>query len=194
MDSKGLINSRLQAHIDMIGAFAADEGLKEAVAKAAEVIEKSFRAGGRVYFCGNGGSAADAQHLAAEFSGKFYIDRDGLPAEALHCNTSYMTAVANDYSYDIVYARMMKGMGRKGDVLVGISTSGNSTNTVKAFEVCRQKGIATIALTGEGGGKMKDLADVLVNVPSKDTPRIQEAHILAGHMICEIVEAAIFNK
>lgn len=178
----------------MIAAFEASDALKDAVAKAADCIEKCFRAGGKVYFCGNGGSAADAQHLAAEFSGRFYIDRDGLPAEALHCNTSYMTAVANDYSYDIVYARMMTGMGREGDVLVGISTSGNSANIIKAFEVCRQKGIRTIAFTGEGGGKMKDLADVLVNVPSTDTPRIQEAHILAGHMVCEIVETAIFGK
>lgn len=194
MDSKGLIESRISAHNDMIAAFAASSSLKGAVASAADVIEKCFRAGGKVYFCGNGGSAADAQHLAAEFSGRFYIDREGLPAEALHCNTSYMTAVANDYSYDIVYARMMAGMGREGDVLVGISTSGNSANIVKAFEVCRQKGIKTIAFTGEGGGKMKDLADVLVNVPSKDTPRIQEAHILAGHMVCEIVETAIFGK
>lgn len=194
MDSKGLIDSRIQAHNDMMAAFAASASLKGAVASAAEIIEKCFRAGGKVYFCGNGGSAADAQHLAAEFSGRFYIDREGMPAEALHCNTSYMTAVANDYSYDIVYARMMTGMGRRGDVLVGISTSGNSANIVKAFEVCRQKGISTIALTGEGGGRMKDLADVLVNVPSKDTPRIQEAHILAGHMICEIVETAIFGK
>ena len=194
MDSKGLIDSRIQAHNDMMAAFAASASLKGAVASAAGIIEKCFRAGGKVYFCGNGGSAADAQHLAAEFSGRFYIDREGLPAEALHCNTSYMTAVANDYSYDIVYARMMTGMGRRGDVLVGISTSGNSANIVKAFEVCRQKGISTIALTGEGGGRMKDLADVLVNVPSKDTPRIQEAHILAGHMICEIVETAIFGR
>lgn len=194
MDSKGLIESRIRAHKDMIAAFEASDALKDAVAKAADCIEKCFRAGGKVYFCGNGGSAADAQHLAAEFSGRFYIDRDGLPAEALHCNTSYMTAVANDYSYDIVYARMMTGMGREGDVLVGISTSGNSANIIKAFEVCRQKGIRTIAFTGEGGGKMKDLADVLVNVPSTDTPRIQEAHILAGHMVCEIVETAIFGK
>lgn len=194
MDSKGLIESRIAAHKDMIEAFASSPALKEAVASAANAIEKCFRNGGKVYFCGNGGSAADAQHLAAEFSGRFYIDREGLPAEALHCNTSYMTAVANDYSYDIVYARMMAGMGREGDVLVGISTSGNSANIVKAFEVCRQKGIRTIAFTGEGGGKMKDLADVLINVPSKDTPRIQEAHILAGHMVCEIVETAIFGK
>lgn len=194
MDSKGLIESRIKAHRDMISAFAASDALKNAVVAAAESIEKCFRNGGKVYFCGNGGSAADAQHLAAEFSGKFYIDREGLPAEALHCNTSYMTAVANDYSYDIVYARMMAGMGREGDVLVGISTSGNSVNIVKAFEACRQKGIKTIAFTGENGGKMKDLADILVNVPSSDTPRIQEAHILAGHMVCELVEKALFGK
>lgn len=193
MDSKMTIDARLDAHLKMMELFAGDEGLKNAVKEAADAIEACFRAGGKVYFCGNGGSAADAQHLAAEFSGKFYIDREVLPAEALHCNTSYMTAVANDYSYDIVYSRLISGVGRNGDILVGISTSGNSGNILKAFEVCRQKGIKTIGLTGATGGKMKELSDILVNVPSTDTPRIQEAHITAGHIICELVETAIFG-
>ena len=138
-------------------------------------------------------SAADAQHLAAEFSGRFYTDRDALPAEALHCNTSYLTAVANDYSYDVVYARLIKGIGTPGDFLVGLSTSGNSTNIVKAFEVCREKGITTVGFTGTTGGKMKELSDFLVNVPSTDTPRIQESHIMLGHIICQLVEEQYFK-
>ena len=193
MDSS-IINTRLEAHIGMMKEFESNEALKASLLAAAEMIESCFRAGGKVYFCGNGGSAADAQHLAAEFSGRFYIDREGLPAEALHCNTSYLTAVANDYSYDIIYSRLIAGLGRPGDVLVGISTSGNSKNILMAFEECRSKGIRTIAFTGATGGSMKELADVLVNVPSNDTPRIQEAHITAGHIVCEMVEQAIFGK
>jgi len=149
--------------------------------------------GNRIYFCGNGGSAADAQHLAAEFSGRFYTDRDALPAEALHCNTSYLTAVANDYSYDVVYARLIKGIGTKGDFLVGLSTSGNSNNILKAFEVARVKGIHTVGFTGSTGGKMKGFSDYLINVPSSDTPRIQESHILLGHIICQLVEEIYFQ-
>jgi D-sedoheptulose 7-phosphate isomerase len=145
-----------------------------------------------VLFCGNGGSAADAQHLAAELSGRFYTDRDPLFAEALHVNTSYMTAVANDYSYDVVYERLVKAKGRKGDVLIGISTSGNSVNIIKALEYANSIGMITIGMTGETGGKMKDHCKYLINVPSKDTPRIQEVHILLGHIICEIVENSYF--
>jgi D-sedoheptulose 7-phosphate isomerase len=147
---------------------------------------------GRIYFCGNGGSAADAQHLAAEFSGRFYTDRHALPAEALHCNTSYLTAVANDYSYDVVYSRLVEGIANEGDYLVGLSTSGNSGNIVKAFETARQKGVKTVGFTGQGGGKMKPLSDFLFNVPSTDTPRIQESHIMLGHIICQLVEEAYF--
>ncbi len=159
---------------------------------AADMVS-ALKNGNRIYFCGNGGSAADAQHLAAEFSGRFYIDRDALPAEALHCNTSYLTAVANDYSYDVIYARLIKGMGQQGDFLVGLSTSGNSANIVKAFEVAQEKGIKTVGFTGESGGKMKELSDYLVNVPSNDTPRIQEAHIMVGHIICQLVEEQYFG-
>jgi D-sedoheptulose 7-phosphate isomerase len=154
----------------------------------------ALKEGKRVYFCGNGGSAADAQHLAAEFSGRFYIDRDALPAEALHCKTSYLTAVANDYSYDVVYARLIRGIGHRGDILFGLSTSGNSGNIVKAFETAREKGLVTVGMTGEGGGKMKDLSDHLLSVPSRNTPRIQEAHITIGHIICQLVEEQYFGK
>jgi D-sedoheptulose 7-phosphate isomerase len=146
-----------------------------------------------VLFCGNGGSAADAQHLAAEFSGRFYKNRKALPSEALHCNTSYLTAVANDYSYDVIYARIIEGTGIKGDVLVGLSTSGNSPNILKAFEAAHHNGMITIGFTGSTGGKMKDCCDILLNVPSTDTPRIQESHIMLGHIICELVEENIFG-
>ncbi len=193
MDSS-VITARLEAHIGMMKEFESNEALKASLLAAAEMIESCFRAGGKVYFCGNGGSAADAQHIAAELSGRFYFDRESLPAEALHCNTSYLTAVANDYSFDIIYSRLIAGLGRPGDVLVGLSTSGNSKNILMAFEECRSKGIRTIAFTGATGGSMKELADVLVNVPSTDTPRIQEAHITAGHIVCEMVEQAIFGK
>ena len=155
---------------------------------------KALQNGNRIYFCGNGGSAADAQHLAAEFSGRFYIDRDALPAEALHCNTSYITAVGNDYGYDLVYARLIKGIGNAGDFLVGLSTSGNSANIIKAFEVAREKGIVTVGFTGETGGKMKELSDHLLNVPSLNTPRIQESHIMLGHIICQLVEEQYFGQ
>ena len=161
---------------------------------AAEMITDSLRNGGKIHFCGNGGSAADAQHLAAELSGRFYFDRPPLNAEALHCNTSYLTAVGNDYGYDLIFSRLLKGTAKKGDVIVGISTSGNSKNIVNAYEVAREMGVHIIAMTGETGGKMKDFADILLNVPSKDTPRIQESHIMIDHIICELVETAMFGE
>ncbi len=160
----------------------------------AEQVAGAFRNDKKVLFCGNGGSAADAQHLAAEFSGRFYFDRDPLDAEALHVNTSYITAVGNDYSYDEIFSRVLKAKGRKGDFLFGISTSGNSKNVLKAFEVARQKGMIIVAMTGASGGKMKDNCDFLLNVPSSDTPRIQESHIMLGHIICELVEDALFQR
>ena len=169
-----------------------DKNLIKTIEDITQLIVKAFKNGKRIYFCGNGGSAADAQHLAAEFSGRFYTDRDALPAEALHCNTSYLTAVANDYSFEMVYSRLIKGIANKGDVLVGLSTSGNSGNILKAFETAREKGVITIGFTGETGGKLKPLSDFLINVPSKDTPRIQEAHILLGHIVCQLVEEQYF--
>ena len=168
------------------------EVLMATIANVVEAVTNAFKNGNRVYFCGNGGSAADAQHLAAEFSGRFYTDRKALPAEALHCNTSYLTAVANDYGYDVVYARMIDGIGQKGDVLIGLSTSGNSGNIIRAFEVAKEKGMVTVAFTGDSGGKMKALSDHLLNVPSGDTPRIQESHIMIGHIICQLVEEKYF--
>lgn len=194
MDSKGIIRKRLEQHYDVIGQILADEKLQDMIAQITETIVTCFKYGGRVYFCGNGGSAADAQHLAAEFSGKFYLERDILPSEALHCNSSYITAVSNDLSFDIIYARLISGIGKAGDVLIGLSTSGNSTNIVNAFKVCHEKAITTVAFTGADGGRMRELSKLLVNVPSTDTPRIQEAHITIGHIICELVEEEIFGK
>jgi D-sedoheptulose 7-phosphate isomerase len=171
-----------------------DSKLLETVQNVSNEMVKSLRFGNRIYFCGNGGSAADAQHLAAEFSGRFYTDRKALPAEALHCNTSYLTAVANDYSYDVVYSRLIEGIANEGDIVVGLSASGNSANIVKAFEVARDKRVITVAFTGKEGGKMKPLSDFLLNVPSTDTPRIQESHIMLGHIICQMVEELYFES
>ena len=160
----------------------------------ADVLIAALREGKRVLWCGNGGSAADAQHLAAELSGRFYYDRPPLNSEALHCNTSYLTAVANDYGYDLIYARMIDGACHPGDVLIGISTSGNSKNILNAFRKAKQLGVTTVAMTGATGGAMREDADFPLNVPSEDTPRIQEAHIMLGHIICGIVEATLFPK
>ncbi len=171
-----------------------DDELMRTIGQAASACTEAFCNGNKVFFCGNGGSAADAQHLAAEFSGRFYFDRAPLPSEALHVNTSFLTAVANDYSFDEVYARNIKGSGREGDVLVAISTSGNSKNIIRAVETANDIGIVTIGMTGQSGGAMKNLCDYLINVPSSDTPRIQESHIMIGHIICEIVETSIFSK
>lgn len=187
------IRQIIQASIATKEQILKDARLIDTIGKVADLVTSAFKNGNRVYFCGNGGSAADAQHLAAEFSGRFYTDRKALPAEALHCNTSYLTAVANDYGYDVVYARMIDGIGEKGDVLIGLSTSGNSENIMKAFEVAKKKEMINIAFTGETGGKMKELADHLINVPSKDTPRIQESHITIGHIICQMVEEKYFS-
>ena len=163
------------------------------IQQAADMIVASLRGGGKIHFCGNGGSAADAQHLAAELSGRFYFDRPPLNAEALHCNTSYLTAVGNDYGYEYIFSRLLRGTAKAGDVIVGISTSGNSKNILKAFEVAKEMGVKIVAMTGETGGAMKDFADILLNVPSKDTPRIQESHIMIGHIICELVETELFG-
>lgn len=186
------IKNIIQSSIDVKTTILSDAQLLQTISDSVNVIVKAFENGNKVLFCGNGGSAADAQHLAAEFSGRFYTDRDALPAEALHCNTSYLTAVANDYSYDVIYSRLIKGIGNKGDILIGLSTSGNSKNIISAFEVAKEKGMITIAFTGAAGGKMKNLADYLVNVPSVDTPRIQESHIMLGHIICQLVEEIYF--
>ena len=171
-----------------------DESLLQSITDVTDAIINTFQAKGKVLFCGNGGSAADAQHLAAEFSGRFYYDRDPLYSEALHVNTSYITAVANDYSYNEIYSRLIKAKGAKGDVLVGISTSGNSENIIRAINTANDLGMITVGFTGNNGGKMKDICKYIINVPSNDTPRIQEVHILIGHIVCELVEANLFPR
>lgn len=187
------IKRLIQASIDTKLQLLNDSVLIDTIARCSTLITKAFQDGNKVLFCGNGGSAADAQHLAAEFSGRFYTDRDALPAEALHCNTSYLTAVANDYSYDVVYARLIRGIGNPGDVLIGLSTSGNSKNILEAFKAAKLKNMHTIGFTGASGGQMKPISDLLLNVPSTDTPRIQESHILLGHIICQQVEENYFG-
>src|SRR5687767_6390237 len=188
------IKEIISSSIETKQKLLADEVLLKTICDTVEIIVNAFRNGKRVYFCGNGGSAADAQHLAAEFSGRFYTDRKALAAEALHCNTSYLTAVANDYSFEEIYSRLIDGIGMQGDVLVGLSTSGNSANILKAFETARRKEMITIGLTGKTGGKMKELCHHLINIPSSDTPRIQESHIMVGHVICQLVEAKIYPQ
>jgi D-sedoheptulose 7-phosphate isomerase len=192
-----MINPRISQSIsDSIApkqAILNNPDFQSRIQAAAEMITESLRQGGKIHFCGNGGSAADAQHLAAELSGRFYFDRPPLNAEALHCNTSYLTAVGNDYGYDLIFSRLLRGTAKAGDVIVGISTSGNSKNILKAFEAAKEMGVKIIAMTGETGGAMKDYADILLNVPSTDTPRIQESHIMIGHIICELVETEIFG-
>jgi D-sedoheptulose 7-phosphate isomerase len=159
-----------------------------------DTIVNCYKSGNKVWFCGNGGSAADAQHLAAELSGRFYFDRDPLPSEALHVNTSYLTAVANDYSYEEIYSRYIKGFGKKGDILIGISTSGKSKNIIKAFEQAKKQEMICIGLTGNNIDSFSDICNIILSVPSNDTPRIQECHIMLGHIICQKVEELLFKK
>jgi len=160
--------------------------------KAVNLMIKCYKNNNKVLLCGNGGSAADAQHIAAELSGKFYKDRPPLFAQALHVNTSYLTAVANDYSYEYIFERLVESNGSSGDILVGLSTSGNSKNVLNAMKKTKDKGLNTIGFTGESGGRMKNFSDILLNAPSDDTPRIQEVHILIGHILCELVEEKLF--
>ena len=187
------IKEILNASISVKQQVLENETLLNTIQAVTDAIVACFKNDGKLLFCGNGGSAADAQHLAAEFSGRFYTDREPLDAEALHVNTSYLTAVANDYSYNEVYARIVKAKGRKGDILVGLSTSGNSGNIVEAFKVAKERGLIIVGFTGETGGKMKEYCDYLINIPSIDTPRIQECHITVGHIICQLVEEKFFD-
>lgn len=188
MDNLNLIKDRIRQSVEVKLQLLEQDSFVKTIAEAAEKITACLRSGGKVLLCGNGGSAADAQHIAAELSGRFYTDRQPLFAEALHVNTSYLTAVANDYSFDEVYSRLVKAKARKGDVLVAISTSGNSKNILRAIDEAVNEGVTVIGLTGESGGMMKDKCKYLFKVPSNDTPRIQESHILIGHILCELVE------
>ena len=190
MDNK--IRSIISASIDVKQQILQNREMLLLIEEVVKLTVNALQDGNRLWFCGNGGSAADAQHLAAEFTGRFYKDRRALPAEALHCNTSYLTAVANDYSFDEVYARMVEGVCSEGDILFGFSTSGNSINICNAFETANSKGVITVAFTGASGGKIKNMTQFLFNVPSTDTPRIQESHIMIGHIICQLTEEEFF--
>ncbi len=188
------IKQLIQSSIDTKKKLLENKETLDTIIKVAQVTANALQQGNKALFCGNGGSAADAQHLAAELSGRFYTDRDPLYAEALHVNTSFLTAVANDYSYDVVYSRMLKGCGRKGDILFAISTSGNSKNIINAIEEAKKQNMITVGMTGESGGRMHEMCDYILRVPSNDTPRIQESHILIGHIICQLIEEQLFKK
>lgn len=188
-----LIVERIEESIAVKRRLAADPSFVALVAAAANAMTASIRAGGTVFFFGNGGSAADAQHIAAELAGRYLRERPGLPGLALTTNTSCLTAVSNDYGYDHVFARQLLAIAKSGDVAVGISTSGNSTSVLRAVEAAREKKLITISMTGASGGKLKPLVDHCLCVASDNAARIQEAHILIGHILCEIVEEDLFN-
>ncbi|MBC8301034.1 MAG: D-sedoheptulose 7-phosphate isomerase [Pelagibacterales bacterium] len=189
---KSRINSCIKSSVENYTRVLNDKNLQANIEKIVEFSVKAFKDDKKILFCGNGGSASDAQHIAAELSGRFYTNRPPLYAEALHVNSSYMTAVANDFGYDETYARMLEACGRKGDILVGISTSGNSLNVVKALKKANELGLTTVGFTGSKGGEMNSICDIMIKVPSDDTPRIQEVHILVGHIICQLIEEEMF--
>jgi len=182
---RGNIERSIEVHSKLIGACL------PAMTAAADALLLAYRSGHKALFFGNGGSAADAQHLAAEFLGRYLLERKPLPAVALHCDTSAVTAIANDYGYEFVFSRQLQALGVSGDVAVAISTSGNSQSVVEAVNCARQMGLYTIGLTGASGGRLNGLVDTLIAVPSDETPRIQECHILVGHALCDVVEQAI---
>jgi D-sedoheptulose 7-phosphate isomerase len=188
------IRETINQSIQLKSLILNNEAILEIVAEAADIITRALKSGHRVLFCGNGGSAADAQHLAAELSGRFYLERKAINAEAININIPFLTAVSNDYNFEYSYARYLEGAAKNGDVLVLLSTSGNSANIVKAAEYARNHGIFTITLSGKTGGKLAPLSDISILIPSEDTPRIQEVHMLLGHCICEIVEKNIFES
>ena len=188
-----MLRDRIQSSIEIKKVLLLDATFQDAVANVALRIVESLRAGGKVFFFGNGGSAADAQHLTAEFTGRYLRERAALPALALSVNSSSVTAIGNDYGFDLVFARQLDALGKPGDVAVGISTSGNSRNVIRALEIAKSKSIYAVALTGASGGTLRNIADCTIRIPSEETPRIQECHILTGHLICEIVESMLYD-
>lgn len=191
---KPFIQQQILASVEVKKKLASSDEIMQNISQVVDLMVSCFRKDGKVLFCGNGGSAADAQHLAAELSGRFRKDRPPLFAEALHVNSSFVTAVANDYSYEEVFARMVRAMGRPGDVLLAFSTSGNSANVLRAVSEAKQLGISSVGFTGGAGGKLGDLCDIELRMPSDDTARIQEGHMIVGHTICELVEKIIFPE
>lgn len=193
MKHKELIIDQIQESIETKKKILLDADLLKQIYEAAEVVTEAYRQGKKTLIAGNGGSAADAQHIAGEFVSRFYFDRPGLPSIALSTDTSVITAIANDYGFDKLFERQVQAQAQKGDVFIGVTTSGNSENIVRALLACKDKGVTSIVLTGESGGKVAALCDVCLKVPSGETPRIQESHILIGHIICCIVEDALFS-
>ena len=189
---KKRIQSYLLSSVENYSRVLNDPYIIEGIEKVVSISVKAFKEDKKILFCGNGGSASDAQHIAAELSGRFYVDRPPLYAEALHVNSSFMTAVANDFGFEQTYARMLEACGRKGDILVGISTSGNSNNVIKALKKAKDLGMWSVGFTGKGTSEMSSYCDIIIKVPSDDTPRIQEAHILIGHVICKLIEQEMF--
>ena len=189
---KSRIEKCMKSAVENYTSIFQNDNMKANIQQVVTESVTAFQSDKKILFCGNGGSASDAQHIAAELSGRFYSDRPPLYAEALHVNSSFMTAVANDYGYEATYARMVEAAGKKGDVLVGISTSGNSPNVVRAIQKAKELGMITVGFTGKNGGAMRDICDIMVCAPSDDTPRIQEAHILVGHIICQLIEQEMF--
>lgn len=184
---------RIRESSKVIGNLVDSADYLKSVTDAAAAMTNCLRAGNKILFFGNGGSAADAQHLAAELSGRFLKERRSLPGLALTTNTSVLTAIGNDYSFDEVFARQVEGIGSTGDLAFGISTSGNSGNVLRAFEAARAKGLVTVGLTGRTGGKMANAIEICICIPSDQTPRIQEGHILTGHILCELMEEELFG-
>lgn len=194
MNNLNIIKHNIEDSIALKTTILSNESILVKIELLANIIIECFQKKGKVLFCGNGGSAADAQHLASELSGKYYYDRPPLHSEALHVNASYITAVANDYTYDQVYSRLIQAIGNKKDIIIGLSTSGNSPNIIQALKTAKSKKITTVGFTGKGGGKMSKYCDILLTIPSTDTPRIQECHMLLGHAVCQIVEMRLFPQ
>ena len=189
-----MIKERIKQAIKIKQEVLKDDKLIESIEKACDLLIECYQNNHKALFCGNGGSAADAQHLAAELSGKFYLDRPPIQAEACHVNSSFITAYSNDYHFAQAYERYVHSTGKEGDVFVAISTSGNSVNVLNAARKAKELKMKVIAMTGKNGGVLKEHCDVLINMPSTDTPRIQETQILIGHIICEIVEQKLFGS
>ncbi len=188
------IYNQVKKSIEVKQKLFENKDLMTLVKEVALVTTEAYRNGNKTLIAGNGGSAADAQHIAGEFVSRFYFDRPGIPSIALTTDTSIITAIGNDYGYEKLFARQIQANGVKGDVFIGISTSGNSANIIEALKECKEKEIITVGLTGEKGGKMADMCDYCIKVPSNETPRVQETHILIGHIICAVVEESIFGK
>lgn len=191
---KQFIDAEFSKSLDNFNRMAADVALKDEIVRAVELCLASLRSDGKILFAGNGGSAADAQHWAGELVSRFYYDRPGLPAIALTTDTSILTAIGNDYGYDYTFARQVEALGRRGDVLVVISTSGNSPNILRAAQAARDRGIYVVGFTGQGGGKLAPLSDVCFRIPSDETPRIQEGHEFIGHLLCALIEADMYPR